>query len=172
MEATEPTLLIVDDERTTRRAMARALSDVAPIVEAESAEEALQILASRPISVLLSDHDMPGMSGMDLLRMVRLRWPLIQRLVITASHDFDVAVRAINLGEVARFVTKPWQDDELRCSVQQALEHAELEREVHRLREQVRKQRSMLDDLERAHPGITQLKRDARGAILLEDVTL
>lgn len=170
MEATEPTLLIVDDERTTRRAMSRALSDIAPIVEAESADEALQILQSQPIHVILSDHDMPGMTGMDLLRMVRLRWPLIQRLVITASHDFDVAVRAINLGEVSRFVTKPWHDDELRCSVQQAFEHADLEREVHRLREQVRKQRSMLDELERNHPGITQLKRDARGAIVLDDV--
>lgn len=172
MESNEPTLLIVDDERATRRAMARALGEVANIVEAESAEEALQILASQPIAVILSDHDMPGMTGMDLLRMVRLRWPLIQRLVITASHDFDVAVRAINLGEVSRFVTKPWQDDELRCSVQQAFEHAELEREVHRLREQVRRQRSVLDDLERSYPGITEIKRDARGAILLEDVSL
>lgn len=172
MERIEPKLLIVDDERATRRAMARALSDVAPIVEAESAEEALQVLASEPVAVILSDHDMPGMTGMDLLRMVRLRWPLVQRLVITASHDFDVAVRAINLGEVARFVTKPWQDDELRCSVQQAFEHAELEREVQRLREQVRRTHSALEDLERRFPGITHLTRDERGAILLEDVSV
>lgn len=168
MEILEPTVLIVDDERPTRKALVRALSDVATIREAESAEDALRVLDAVRVDVVVSDHDMPGMSGLDLLRTVRLRWPLVQRLICTASHEFGLAVRAINLGEVARFVTKPWEDDELRCSVSQAIEQAALEREVRHLREQVRRTKSALDELERLHPGITKLQRDATGAILLD----
>jgi len=170
MELIEPTLLIVDDERTMRKALMRTLSDVANTIEAESAEEALQILATVQVDVVLSDQDMPGMCGLDLLRMVRLRWPLVQRLIVTASHDFEVAVRAINLGEVSRFVSKPWRDDEICCSVLQAIEHAALEREVHELREQVRRTRATLLELERTYPGITMLRTDGEGAILLDGV--
>lgn len=170
MEIFDPTLLIVDDDRNARTAMARELDDLCTVVTAESAEDALQLLGHRVVHVVLSDHDMPGMCGLDLLRNVKLRWPLVQRLMITASDDFQVAVRAINLGEVSRFVTKPWREDELRCSVRQALDHAALELEVRALREQARRHHARLGELERRFPGITQLRRDTSGAILLDEL--
>ncbi|MBI2394921.1 MAG: response regulator [Deltaproteobacteria bacterium] len=169
MEIFDPTLLIVDDDRNARRAMVRELDDLGNILDVESAEEALKVLGTRSIHVVLSDHDMPGMCGLDLLRNVKLRWPTIQRLMITGSDDFQVAVRAINLGEVSRFVTKPWREDELRCSVRQAIEHAGLEAEVRHLREQARHHKSTLDELEERFPGITRLRRDPTGAILLDE---
>jgi DNA-binding NtrC family response regulator len=166
-----PTLLIVDDEAEMRRALKRTL-DEEPyrILEADGAQAAMAILAREPVHVVLSDHNMPGMSGLDLLRTIALRWPSVVRMMVTATHEFDVAVRAINLGEVSRFITKPWDDEELVTSVRTAFAHAALEREVRILRKQARKHATMLTELETRFPGISHVKRDRAGAVLLTDV--
>jgi DNA-binding NtrC family response regulator len=165
-----PTLLVVDDEASMRRSILRALDEEqCNVLEAASAQEAIAILEKRKVHVLVSDHDMPGMCGLDLLRMVRLRWPSVQRIMVTAANDFTVAVRAINLGEVSRFICKPWQEEELICSVRQAFEQAALDLEVKKLRAHARKTRDVLRTLEREHPGITTLRRDDGGAILLDE---
>jgi two-component system probable response regulator PhcQ len=163
-----PTILIVDDEAPMRRAILRALDD-APyrFLQAASGEEALEILGKEKVHVVLSDHNMPGMSGLDLLRMIRLRHSEVVRMICTANHDFETAVRAINLGEVSRFISKPWDDEELRCSVRIAFETAAVEREVRQLRTQARRQLSELRDLEKRYPGIGSVTRDRDGAILV-----
>jgi DNA-binding NtrC family response regulator len=166
-----PTLLIVDDEAGMRRSLRRALDDEPyTIIEAESADAALALLRTRTIHVVLSDHNMPGMTGLDFLRTVRLRHSSVVRMICTASDEFDVAVRAINLGEVSRFIRKPWDDDELRCAVRQAFEHAALEREVRRLRLQGRRQHAALLELETRYPGIAAIRRDTTGAIVLDEL--
>jgi len=170
-EKTLPTLLVVDDEGPMRRAILRALDDEPyRFLEASSAEEALQILAKEKVHVILSDHNMPGMCGLDLLRMIRLRHADIVRMICTANHEFETAVRAINLGEVTRFISKPWDDDELRCSVRMAFETAALEREVKRLRAQARKHINEMQSLEERYPGISSVSRDRSGAILLHEL--
>jgi DNA-binding NtrC family response regulator len=166
-----PTLLLVDDEASMRRSLKRTLDDEPyKIIEAASAQAALEILASEPVHVILSDHNMPGMCGLDLLRMVKLRHSSVVRMMVTANDEFDVAVRAINLGEVSRLIRKPWDDDELCCSVRQAFEQAALEREVKQLRRQARRHLADLAELERRHPGIATINRDSRGAILLDEL--
>lgn len=166
-----PTLLIVDDEAEMRRALKRTL-DEEPyrILEADGAQAAMTILAREPVHVVLSDHNMPGMSGLDLLRTIALRWPMVVRMMVTATHEFDVAVRAINLGEVSRFITKPWDDEELVCSVRTAFAHAALEREVRILRRQARRNATTLRELETKFPGISHVRRDRGGAVLLSEV--
>lgn len=166
-----PTLLIVDDEPRMLRSLRRCLDDCGyRILEASSAEDALKILASMPIHVVLSDHNMPGMTGLDLLRTIRLRHPNVVRMIVTANQEFEVAVRAINLGEVSRFVCKPWDDAELACSVRQAFEQAAVERELKKLRAHAKRTVDSLRALERAHPGITSLQRDDGGAIVIDEV--
>jgi DNA-binding NtrC family response regulator len=166
-----PTLLIVDDEAPMRRALKRCLVDEGfRILEASSAEEALQILQGERVHVVLSDHNMPGMCGLDLLRTIRLRHPKMVRMIVTANREFDTAVRAINLGEVSRFVVKPWNDDELACSVRQAFEQAAIERELRKLRAHAKRTVDALRALERTHPGITTLRRDDEGAIVVDEI--
>lgn len=161
-----PTILVVDDEAPIRRAILRALGDE-PYrrLEASSGDEALAILAREPVHVILSDHNMPGMCGLDLLRMVRLRHPSVVRLMITANDEFDVAVRAINLGEVSRFLRKPFDDEELVCSVRQAFDTAAVERELKKLRERARRTVDEMKALEKVYPGIGVVRRDRAGAI-------
>jgi DNA-binding NtrC family response regulator len=164
-----PTLLVVDDEPATRRSLVRALDDEPyDVVQASSGDEALEILGKRRVHVVLSDHNMPGMTGLEFLRHVKLRWPTVARLMVTANDEFDTAVRAINVGEVSRFIRKPWDDEELRCSIRRAFELVALEREVRALRAEARRHLSVLRDLESRHPGISRVDRDARGAILIE----
>jgi DNA-binding NtrC family response regulator len=166
-----PTLLIVDDEAPMRRSLRRCLADEGyRILEASSAEEALKILSVESVHVVLSDHNMPGMCGLDLLRTIRLRHPKLVRMIVTANREFDTAVRAINLGEVSRFVCKPWNDDELACSVRQAFEQAALERELRKLRAHAKRTVDELRTLEQRHPGITTLRRDGDGAIVVEEI--
>jgi DNA-binding NtrC family response regulator len=166
-----PTLLIVDDEAEMRRALKRTL-DEEPyrILQADDAKSALAILAREPVHVILSDHNMPGMSGLDLLRTIALRFPSVVRMMVTATHEFDVAVRAINLGEVSRFITKPWDDEELVCSVRAAFAHAALEREVRILRRQAKRNVAVLHELEARFPGISHVKRDRGGAVVLSEL--
>ena len=166
-----PTLLIVDDEDSMRRTLKRAIDEEPyAVIEASSAQMALEILAKETVHVILSDHNMPGMVGLDLLRMVKLRHSSVVRMMVTANDEFDVAVRAINLGEVSRFIRKPWDDDELRCSIRQAFEQAALEREVKQLRRQARRHLAELGELEKRYPGIATINRDARGAIVVEEL--
>lgn len=170
LQASSPTLLIVDDEATMRRAVRRTLDDEGyRLIEAASGAEALEILAKQSVHVVVSDHDMPGMTGLDLLRMIRLKHPTLVRIMLTASSDLDVAVRAINLGEVSRFIRKPWRDDELVCSVRQAFDQAAVERELRKLRRQARRTLDQLHMLEESHPGITKLRRNRAGAIVIDE---
>lgn len=165
-----PTLLVVDDDDKMRRSLLRALADEPyRVLDASSGQQALEILSREMVHVVLSDHDMPGMTGLDLLRMVRLRHAGIVRLMITASNEFEVAVRAINLGEVSRFLQKPWDDDELCFSVKQAFEQAAQERELKLLRAHAKGLTGALRKLEARYPGISAMRRDRTGAILLEE---
>ncbi|GAC1597289.1 MAG: hypothetical protein NVS3B20_20110 [Polyangiales bacterium] len=164
-----PTLLIVDDEAHIRRSLVRVLSDQSfRVIEVACAEAALEVLRRESVQVIVADHNMAGMTGLDLLRSVRLRHPTVVRMMLTANDDVDVCVRAINLGEVHRLVRKPWKDDELCCTVRQAFEHAALEHELRILRKQARRQLADLRELEALHPGILSVRRDETGAINLE----
>ncbi|HEU4662555.1 MAG TPA: response regulator, partial [Dokdonella sp.] len=83
---------------------------------------ALEMLKKTPVDLIISDHMMPQMSGIDFLTVVRDRYPEIMRLMITGHADLDTAIKAINHGEIHRFLTKPWDDDLLREQVRDAFQ--------------------------------------------------
>jgi len=115
-------LLVVDDEILIRKALVRLFrAEPIEVLEAENGEEALKILATVPVSMVIADHKMPGMDGLELLHLVRERYPDAIRIMLTGFGDLETAMQAINQGDVFRFFTKPWNKDELLQSVQKAL---------------------------------------------------
>jgi DNA-binding NtrC family response regulator len=130
--------------------------------------EALEIMASEPVRVLLSDIDMPEMPGTQLLRTVRQRHPQIVRLLMTGRGTFDSALAAINEGEVHRYLCKPFDADEIRREIlDAAARHAELSRTTEASLSADRR-RLLLEQLEQECPGITRLARDPDGAYLID----
>jgi len=163
-------VLIVDDEDNVRNAMRRSLrKEGYELHFAEGPNEALGIMAEFPIDLVLSDHMMPQMTGMEFLTLVHDRYPEAMRLMLTGHADTETAIRAINHGEIYRFLTKPWDDAELKVTLFMAFERQDLERENRRLLATVRRQQMFIVSLEREHPGIGQVMRDDNGAIVLSD---
>ena len=112
------------------------------------------------------------MTGLEFLKLVRDRHPDTVRLMLTGHADMQTAINAINQGEIYRFLTKPWDDTELKVTLYLAFEQLELERENRGLLATVRRQHELIKSLEHDHPGIGHLVRDADGAILIDERSL
>lgn len=107
-------ILYVDDEWTNCVVFEQTFRKDFNIQCVRSADEALDVLAQKHVAVVISDQRMPGMSGNDLLAIVRKQYPDIVRIVLTAFADGDPVLRAINEGLVARYIVKPWDVEELK----------------------------------------------------------
>ncbi len=127
-------VLYVDDEPGNLLPFTLQFRDEFEILTADSGSSALEVLESSPVAVLLTDHRMPGMTGVDLCERVRDRWPDVLRLLVTAYSDQQIAIDAINRGGVLRYITKPWKPDEVRQILRGAIARASLERTVRKLR--------------------------------------
>ena len=143
-----PTILLVDDEPAVREGLRLTLRPAGyRILEAGSGEQALAVLQAEPVDLIVSDHLMPGMTGLQLLAHVRDRFPDTARIMLTGHADLDTAVRAINEGEIYRFLSKPCDRLELQVTVHLALERLELERENRRLLAVVRSRPELASEL-------------------------
>lgn len=162
-------ILIVDDEENVRNALRRSLRrEGYELFFAAEPNEALQKLSETPVDLVLSDHLMPNMTGLELLTRVRDLYPDCIRMILTGHADMQTAISAINHGEIYRFLTKPWDDMELKVTLQLAFDQLELQRENRRLLAMVRTQQRILEGIERDHPGISNLVRDENGAIVID----
>jgi putative nucleotidyltransferase with HDIG domain len=144
------TVLFVDDEVNILKALKRLLrSEDMNVLCASRGQEALDLLEKNPAQVVVSDQRMPEMTGVDFLSHVRERRPDVVRMMLTGYTEMDVAVDAINRGEIYRLITKPWNDDELRATIRQAFDHADLKAEIKRLNQVTREQNFRLQDMNR-----------------------
>jgi putative nucleotidyltransferase with HDIG domain len=151
------TVLFVDDEVNILKALQRLLrSEPLQVVCASRGPEALELLEKTPAQVVVSDQRMPEMCGVDFLAQVRERWPDVVRMMLTGYTEMDVAVEAINRGEIYRLITKPWNDDELRATIRQAFDHADLKAEIKRLNQVTREQNFKLQDMNRNLVGMVR----------------
>ncbi|RMG57168.1 MAG: response regulator [Deltaproteobacteria bacterium] len=125
----KPAVLVVDDERNVLRSLSRLLRTLnVDVVTAETGEEAIGLVSQREFSLIISDHLMPGMKGVDLLSRAREIQPETTRILLTGHADLEVALEAINRGEVFRFLVKPWDDDELLAAVTEGIHRYEIVR--------------------------------------------
>ena len=136
------TILVVDDELPVRLALTRVLGEAGySVLGTDSGREALELFPQHPIDLIISDHYMPEMSGIDLLKLVRVRHPHVVRIILTGDQDAELALRSINESEVYRFIRKPWNNSDLRTIMHFAFETIRLEREKRQLLAQVRDER-------------------------------
>lgn len=164
-------VLVVDDEPQVVAGVRGVLrKEPYDVLCAGSGAEALEILRAHDVAVVLSDHNMPGTSGVELFAEMRERFPCTVRILLTGEATLYVALEAINRGEVYRFLTKPVDPLTLRLTLRQALQHQRLLARSRELLGVARTQRELLRDLEQDHPGITRVERDTTGAILVSDL--
>jgi len=126
-------ILVVDDEPANLRSLARLFREEYEVLTAESGQQALELLGLHDVALLITDQRMPGMEGIELLkRTVPIR-PRMVRMILTGYTDVDALVEAINCGQVYRYVTKPWNNEDLRMTVKRALEHFETNKKSYEL---------------------------------------
>ena len=129
-------LLFVDDEESITKALNRIFrKEGYEIYTALSGQEGLALLkeAGKPFSLIISDQRMPGMTGAQFLEKAKKIFPDAMRILLTGYSDMDAVVDAVNKGEIHRYLTKPWNDDELLIQIRHALEEYELRVENRRL---------------------------------------
>ena len=163
-------VLIVDDHAAIRDVIEEALVRAGfKTFSAASAENALLVMERQSVDVVISDEQMPGMSGSELLAVVRRKYPETIRIILTGHATLESAIRAINEGEIYRFFTKPCNVVDLTITIRQALQQRNLEKENERLLHLVNQQAISLKKLEECAPGITRVKRDPGGAVIIDD---
>jgi putative nucleotidyltransferase with HDIG domain len=141
-------VLIVDDDHLALQVLSETLAEAGWRTACfDDPLEALAAIGSTEPLVILSDHVMPGMDGVAFLNEARRRAPHASRVLCTASDDFDVALGAVNAGEVFRIVQKPWRPADLLRSVSDAAEVARLRQENERLARALGRQNELLRDV-------------------------
>lgn len=142
-------ILVVDDDDNARHGLGLSLRSGGYRVSfAANAESALELLRLEPVDVVISDHRMPGMSGLEFLKLVRDRHPDTVRIMLTGHADMEMAIKAINQGEIYRFLTKPCDRVELQVTLHLACEKLQLERENRRLLAVIRATPELADRVE------------------------
>ena len=119
-------ILLVDDDYNLLRGLTRALRDQPyEILTARTADEAKDVVQRWPVSLVVSDEQMPGMSGTDFMAWIANHCPDVVRIVLTGNGTPETAMRAINEGHVFKFFTKPCEVVELAMSIREGLEARE-----------------------------------------------
>lgn len=126
-------IMVVDDEPANLRLLERLFRRDYSVITAESGEEALRLISQCDVTLLITDQRMPGMTGVELLKHTAAIRPHMVRIILTGYTDVETLVEAINTGLVYKYVTKPWNNDELKMTVSRALEHYETNKKRHDL---------------------------------------
>ena len=163
-------LLLVDDEPSVVNALRRSLRrEGYTIFTTTDPEEGMQIVGREKIDIVISDHLMPQMTGLEFFTLLSRLHSHVVRIVLTGQADVDMAIRAINEGHVQRFLTKPWEDDELKHILR------ETAREITVRKRQKARELELLQpaaaSAEKSSPAAPQtIKRDSGGAIVLDEL--
>lgn len=119
----KPKILVVDDEPDNLDLLYRTFHREYKVLRAESGPVALEILENEEgVAVIISDQRMPSMSGTEFLSLTATKYPDTIRIILTGYTDVGDLVEAINSGKVFKYVTKPWDDEELKAVVRQAVD--------------------------------------------------
>jgi DNA-binding NtrC family response regulator len=131
-------VLIVDDEQDNIDAFRFNFKRTFTILSATSGPEALEVLDSQDVAVIVTDQRMPRMTGLELLAEAAAVRPDAVGIILTAFTDVDVLIESINLGHIYRYITKPWDANEVRGILRHAIERFHFKRENQRLLDKLR----------------------------------
>lgn len=149
-ETISQSILIVDDEPAVVKSLERLLRPLEiDIYTASAGDEALAVLADKKISLIISDHRMPGMTGVELLDQARRASPETIRILLTGYADIDTTIEAINSGAVRYYISKPWDDEIFLSRIRESLEMFKMVAENSRLSELSSKQNEQLQEFNR-----------------------
>lgn len=143
----KPTILFVDDEESILKALKRLLrKQPYEVYTANGGEEALAFLEKyeKQVALIVSDQRMPGMNGAAFLEKAKQTYPDAIRFLLTGYSDMDAIIDSVNKGEIHKYITKPWNDDDLMLQIRQGLEHYGLKEENKRLLAVTREQNKKL----------------------------
>lgn len=144
-------LLLVDDEENVLRSLHRLLRrDGYNLHLANSVQMAFEVLSKHPIDVVVSDHRMPEQNGTDFLCKVKALYPQTVRLMLSGYTEVNSVTEAINEGSIYKFLTKPWDDDQLRANIREAFQRHAMESENIRLHREIEDVNLTLLDLNHA----------------------
>ena len=142
------TILFVDDEANILSSLKRLFRPSGyRIFTAESGAQGLEIMQRETIDLVVSDMRMPEMNGAQFLEQVNAGWPETVRILLTGHAEIGATIDAINKGHIFRYISKPWEDNDIVLSIKQALHQKQLERANRGLEELTRKQNEELKDL-------------------------
>jgi two-component system, probable response regulator PhcQ len=164
------TILLVDDEPHITEALKRSFRrEPYELLTATSGLDARHILERRHVDVVVSDEQMPGLSGSQLLSWVRQHFPHTIRMILSGQASLEAAVRAINEGEVYRFFLKPCNPTDLMITIRQALATKRLEEQSRRLLHEYQRQAALLAKVSKNAPELLRLNTDELGAVVIDE---
>jgi len=119
----QPRILIVDDNENDRELLEKALTqDGFAILTAENVQRAFELLAGQGIEVVVSDHSMPGMTGVEFLSVVKRLYPKIIRVVVSGVGDMRTLTMAVNNAGIHKYLSKDWEHDRWRAEISEAFQ--------------------------------------------------
>lgn len=137
-EVSRMNILYVDDEVNNLNSFRAALRRYYNVFTAQSGQEGLDIFSNNDIQIIVTDQRMPGMTGVQFLQQLPQE-PDNVRIILTGFSDMEAIIDAINTGKVYRYITKPWDKDELKITIDNAIETVLLRRNnkhlIHELQE-------------------------------------
>lgn len=167
MEATKalPLVVCVDDDAEVLAVVVRcAKMEPVTVRSTQDPHQALTWVAAEEVAVLISDYEMPEMSGAELLEAARKVRPATVRVLVTGRKTLDTAIDGINRGEVYRYVSKPFESERVRAVVREAVAKYHELAEGSQERELAQRRAQLTLELEQEFPGITNVPRERDGA--------
>ncbi|MHC8296005.1 HD domain-containing phosphohydrolase [Pseudomonas sp. LB3P58] len=144
----KPKVLLVDDEESILNSLRRLLrGQPYELLLATSGAQALEVMEQHSIDLVMTDARMPNMDGATLLARIHQLYPTTTRILLTGYADMPTIIKAINEGKIHRYISKPWNDEEMLLTLRQALAHQYSERERQRLEQLTRLQNDQLKSL-------------------------
>ncbi len=151
-------ILAVDDEPFVLDTIKRLLNDDSyDVLTATSGKEGLSMMKTLPVQIVISDYRMPEMNGVEFLKEVCRQWPDTIRIVLSGYADIHSIIAAVNEGQIYKFMGKPWNNEELRMTIANAVERYSLQQQNVRLTEELKKKN---EDLQKFNDMLEELVAD------------
>ena len=150
-------ILCVDDEASVLSSLKRVLrGESYQFFSASCARDGLFLLDNEPVDIVVSDMRMPEVSGAEFLSDVASRFPDCARILLTGYSDIESTIKAVNEGQIHRYIQKPWNNEDLLLTIDQTVERTRLQSENIRLLAQVEQQNKLLRDMNAGLEGKVQ----------------